>query len=58
MAYLIIVHQDSDNEEILLNRDHIIHARRVDPSTTQVVLRDDQSLLIKETLSALRSKTF
>jgi len=56
MPDLIIVHRDSDNEEVLLNRDHIIFADRVDPSTTRITMTSDKAILVKETLAILRGK--
>ena len=55
MADLITVHRD--DEELLLNRDQIIFAVRGDATSTVITLRDNKTLVIKETLTVLRSKT-
>jgi len=56
MADLIVVHVDPEGEEYLLNRDHVLYARRIDAQSTGVTLRDGHTLLIQETLQVLRDR--
>lgn len=56
MADLIIVHEAGGTEEILLNREHVIYARRPDSDTTVLTLRDGKVLMITANLAILRNK--
>jgi uncharacterized protein YlzI (FlbEa/FlbD family) len=55
MADLILVHKDT-GEEVLLNRDQIIHAEIYD-NHTDILLSNGTHLFIREQLEALRDKS-
>jgi hypothetical protein len=57
MADLVMVHRSTTEEECLLNRDHILHARRSPNGEYTIVkfINNDENLTIVEDLHFLKT---